>query len=89
MTGSDEEYFVWSNEHRAWWRPNSRGYCLNIADAGIYSREEAIAICALGRDGWNGGSPPDEIPVRVADVNSCQSAFEAAMKQIKKETENA
>ena len=64
-------YLVWSNQHSAWWRANSRGYTKDLAQAGIYSRMETIAICAGARDGWRDGETPPEIPVVAAD------AFEA------------
>lgn len=73
-------YLIWSNEHRAWWRPNSRGYTTSVIRAGRYEREEAISICALARDGWDGGEPPSEVPVLEADVTECIERFEAAIK---------
>lgn len=39
------KYLIWSFEHRGWWRPGSMGYCNSRADAGIYDREDALAIC--------------------------------------------
>lgn len=65
-----ETCMIWSNEHRAWWRPNSAGYTINEADAGSYSWDEAIKICRSARDGWRRGSVPPEIPVREADVDA-------------------
>ena len=35
---------IWSFEHDAWWRPNSRGYTTVEADAGLYERNEAEEI---------------------------------------------
>jgi predicted phosphohydrolase len=64
-----ERYLVWSNQHRAWWRPNSHGYTDNVKRAGIYSRAEAISISFRGRDGWD--SPkgvPDELAIAERDV---------------------
>lgn len=46
---ADDLFIVWSNEHRAFWRPHRCGYTTHIEDAGRYSEEEAIAICR----GWN------------------------------------
>lgn len=62
-------YLVWSNEHRAWWRPNSSGYTKQVSDAGRYSREKAISI-AHGR-GWPTKGIPDEVPVREDDAIEC------------------
>lgn len=63
-----EPYLVWSNEHHAWWRPNSQGYAKSIEDAGVYSREEAMDIARTSRNGWTVDHTPDEIPVAVADI---------------------
>ena len=78
-------YLVWSNEHRLWWRPNSRGYCPDWESAGRYTRQEAIAICAGARDGWGGPKSqpsPAEIPVREEDAQACADAFSAMMANI-------
>ena len=61
-------YLIWSNEHRAWWRPNSLGYTTYIQAAGRYPRDVAIKICKDARDGWRDGEPPTEIPVPEADM---------------------
>ena len=34
---------IWSGEHMAWWRPNSRGYTDCECQAGIYTMDEAWA----------------------------------------------
>lgn len=39
-----DHWLVWSNEHGAWWRANSAGYCTELLGAGIYTREEAERI---------------------------------------------
>lgn len=62
-----EPYLVWSNQHRAWWRPNSCGYTIDVRAAGHYSREEAISISGQSRDGW--GKPtdlPDELAIPLS-----------------------
>lgn len=64
----DEPYLIWSNEHGAWWRPHKAGYCLDLDDAGRYSRSEAIRIAARARDGWQPGKPPPEIALPAADA---------------------
>ena len=37
-------WLIWSGEHRAWWRPDARGYCEFLAGAGRYTFEEAAQI---------------------------------------------
>lgn len=65
----DEQYLVWSNEHRAWWRPNSRGYTRDIRFAGRYSRAEAIDISGTARSGWTDPARfPDELPINIQDL---------------------
>lgn len=38
------DWLIWSNEHDAWWGPNSMGYRLNRGEAGRYSFDEARTI---------------------------------------------
>lgn len=64
----ERNYLVWSNEHRAWWRADSSGYTRNVAQAGLYTRDDAISISHKARDGWEPGDLPDEIPVLLADT---------------------
>lgn len=64
----EEEYLVWSNEHRAWWRPRAAGYTIHMESAGRYTRDEAIRH-SLARDD---GNIPPEIPVRLADLIEVQ-----------------
>lgn len=61
-------YLIWSNEHRAWWRPNRCGYTTYVRNAGRYQRDEAIQIARNARNGWVAGQPPPEIAVPEADV---------------------
>ena len=64
-------YLIWSNEHRLWWRPESAGYTRKLAEAGRYTKAEALEICRQGRDGWQ--DPPDEVPVREEDAIFCST----------------
>lgn len=59
-------YLIWSNEHRAWWRPRGRGYTMQLEKAGRYSREDAIKHCRV-RD-QEPGVPLPELPIREDDV---------------------
>jgi len=52
---------IFSLEHDAWWRPDSYGYTKNQAEAGLYSKEEAVRIV----EGANiGGGKRNEVMVR-------------------------
>lgn len=62
------EYVIWSNEHRAWWAPDKRGYRAKLADAGRYSREDALAICIGARGGRRFNENPTEVPVLLEDA---------------------
>lgn len=68
---NDELYLIWSHEHGAWWRCASDGYTTRIENAGRYTREEAISICANARDGFSAKDVPTEIPVREIDALEC------------------
>jgi len=39
-----EKYYIWSNEHQLWWKPQCHGYTENIWEAGQYSKTEAEEI---------------------------------------------
>lgn len=56
-----DKWIIWSNEHRAYWRPDSCGYTRRIDDAGRYSYEEARSICFPPhfRGGSNQWPPPE------------------------------
>ena len=65
----DEQYLIWSNEHRAWWRPDRCGYVRDVRGAGRYSRQEAIETSGKGRDGWSDpGRLPDELAINIQDL---------------------
>lgn len=38
-------WLIWSNEHRAWWRPDCRGYTHRVEEAGRYTFEDALSKC--------------------------------------------
>lgn len=61
-------YVIWSNEHRAWWRPDECGYCTILAGAGRYTREDALAICIRARGGRRFNDNPSEVPVLFEDA---------------------
>lgn len=64
----NESYVIWSNEHKAWWGPGRAGYVARIADAGLYTRRNALDICFTAMAGRRGKEPLREIPVCVDDL---------------------
>ena len=78
------EYLIWSNEHRAWWKPSSQGYTTELSRAGRYSRDEAISICANARDRWGAKSIPSEIPVVARDVHEAEERDTQALAGLKR-----
>lgn len=76
------KYLVWSNEHKAWWGVDHRGYTRFIERAGRYDRAEALKIAGTRDGGWrlNKGNP-DEIALpeqdateQYADITAAQAA---------------
>lgn len=55
------EFLIWSEEHRRWWKPGSRGYTDLVAEAGRYGRDATEQIV---RDA-NYGSTFNEIAIPV------------------------
>lgn len=62
-------YYIWSNEHRAWWGPNSRGYSTGLGNAGVYLREDALQICRDAIPTASHVGAISEVPVRKEDVD--------------------
>lgn len=65
---NDQAYVVWSNEHRCWWGADHKGYRATLAEAGRYSRDEALKICRGARGGRQFNSNPSEVPLLLADA---------------------
>ena len=68
MADAQPVYVVWSNEHRCWWGPDHCGYRANLADAGRYTRDEALSICRNARGGREFRDNPSEVPLLLADA---------------------
>lgn len=58
-------YWIWSNEHGAWWGENERGYtdCLELA--GVYSHADAQRILAGANIGIENGRVMKEFAIPV------------------------
>jgi len=66
---ADDRYLIWSNEHRAWWRPGGYGYTAVLLEAGRYSREKALHICRDALPTALHIGMISEIPVRESDLD--------------------
>jgi hypothetical protein len=64
----DEIYLIWSNEHHGWWRIGRNGYSRDLADAGHYPRDLALAICRRAIITAAHIGMISELPARLADV---------------------
>lgn len=66
-------HLIWSNEHRGWWKPNSRGYTKDLLQAGLYSQEQARKITSDSSYWWKTEGSfviTEELPVCIADLPS-------------------
>jgi hypothetical protein len=61
-------YYVWSAEHRAWWRAGHAGYATGLSDAGKYTRNEALEICRQAIPTSAALGSMSEMPVPCDDV---------------------
>lgn len=75
----DNVYLIWSHEHAAWWGPGGHGYTQRIGQAGLYSREEALRVCAKAIPGTahRMGVLP-ELPIPFSDLHHLVAGFQAA-----------
>lgn len=64
----DELCYIWSNEHRAWWGWDCRGYSKGLADAGEYPLGDALRICRDAIPSSYHVGMLSEFPVRKSDV---------------------
>lgn len=51
---------IWSNEHKAWWKPNECGYTNKRSEAGTYSIATALLICKSANKFQGDDSIPNE-----------------------------
>jgi len=73
---SDGEWWmVWSNEHRAWWKPGGYGYTTATHKAGRFTRERAEEIVAQANIILH--DPPHEVMVLAPDADMMRNDLEA------------
>jgi hypothetical protein len=56
-------WLIWSNEHKAWWKPNSMGYTTSRKEAGRYTMERATEICRCANHWTLDNETPNETMV--------------------------
>lgn len=61
------EYWIWSNEHRAWWGHAERGYVQLLRDAGRYSQQKAEDIVYHANRFLPDNSFPNEVAIPVVN----------------------
>ncbi len=79
---SPKNFYVYSNEHQAFWRPNGCGYTTDILQAGLYTRGEAAQICFHLRSHVKGELPPE-----VAYLESDLSAPDREKVELRRDAE--
>lgn len=67
-------WLVWSNEHRAWWKPGRYGYTTLTQRAGFYSEAEARDIVEQANIVLH--DPPNEIMVLAPDPDDVRRELE-------------
>ncbi len=75
---NERDYLIWSHEHRGWWRPGN-GYTPRLSEAGRFTRDRALKICAEAMPGQadRTGMLP-ELPVRLADLEAFIAPYVAS-----------
>ena len=60
-------FLIWSEEHRAWWRPARHGYTDHMMEAGLYSEREARQIAREANWGGQFNETAMEAPIWLAE----------------------
>ena len=68
MSDEPPRYLVFSVEHQRWWRPGACGYTAKLSEAGRYTRESALRICASAIPGAAHINALCEVPVLETDA---------------------
>jgi hypothetical protein len=63
-----DDYLIWSNEHRAWWKTGGWGYSTGLATAGRFTKQDAMRICRDAIPTAAHIGKMSEIPVREQDL---------------------
>lgn len=58
-------YWIWSNEHGAWWRPNEVGYTQMLHEAGIYAEQHATQIVYRANEYLQPEEWPNEVMIPI------------------------
>jgi hypothetical protein len=61
-------FYIWSNEHSAWWAHREQGYTTNRREAGWYAYEDAVRICHKANRWQLSTEPPNECMVPIWGV---------------------
>lgn len=68
---TETKWIVWSNEHKMWWRANNNGYTDYYEDAGRYTYDEAVMICAGANWGCHGSVEKRGAPYETMIPEGC------------------
>lgn len=60
-------WLIWSNEHKAWWAENERGYTRSRKEAGRYTQGMAADIVAGANKFLSDGDEPNEAMIESND----------------------
>ena len=74
-----ELYLIWSNEHRAWWAPNECGYRKDWREAGLYTHDAAVRICADANSHLSPNQAPHETMIAVSALPPTRAAVAARL----------
>lgn len=63
----NQEFYIWSFEHDAWWAPNENGYVEDFHAAGKYPLDRAVEIVKSANYSFNHGyaEMPNEAMIPV------------------------
>lgn len=70
-------WLIWSNEHGAWWGPNSNGYTRLFSKAGRYTEKQAKDITKNANIFFD--KEPNEVALCVSNEYTTEPSFEKVM----------